>query len=109
MKVFILQRVSAVALVIFMTLHMVVVHFPVRDLEFSEVFANRMSQPVWQGMYILFLLTVLVHGLAGAYMVLTDVGSVAKYKKSLAWVAIGLGVIYFIYGAMTILSFRGIA
>ena len=109
MKIFILQRVSAVALVVFMTLHMVVVHFPVRDLEFGEVFANRMSQPIWQGMYVFFLLAVLVHGLAGAYMVLTDVQSVAKYKKGLAWVAIGLGVVYFIYGTMTILSFSGIA
>jgi len=109
MKIFIIQRVSAVALVIFMTLHMVVVHFPVRDLEFGEVFANRMSQPIWQGMYVLFLMTVLIHGLIGAYMVLTDVQSVAKYKKGLAWGAIVLGVVYFIYGTMTILSFRGIA
>ena len=109
MKIFIMQRVSAIALVVFMTLHMVVVHFPVRDLEFEEVFVNRMGQTGWQLMYVFFLLAVLVHGLSGAYMVLTDVGSVAKYKKGLAWGVIVIGVVYFIYGTMTILSFRGIA
>ena len=109
MKIFIIQRVTAVALVFFMTLHMVVVHFPVRNLTSQEVFVQRMSQPIWQGMYVFFLLAVLMHGLAGAYMVLTDIGSVAKYKKGLAWFAILLGVAYFIYGTMTILSFGGVA
>ena len=105
MKIFIMQRVSAIALVIFMTLHMVVVHFPVRNLGYQEVLTNRMGQTGWQIMYVLFLFTVLVHGLAGAYMVLTDVGSVAKYKKGLAWGIVVLGIIYFVYGTMTIIKF----
>lgn len=108
MKIFIMQRVSAVALVFFMTLHMVVVHFPPGHLDFSQVLV-RMEQPAWKAMYVLFLFTVLIHALAGAYMVLTDVEKIATYKKGLAWGAIALGVIAFIYGSMTIISFPGVA
>ena len=108
MKIFIMQRVSAVALVFFMTLHMVVVHFPPGHLDFSQVLV-RMEQPVWKVMYVLFLFAVLVHALTGAYMVLTDVEKVAAYKKGLAWGAIALGIVAFIYGTMTIVSFSGVA
>ncbi len=106
MKIFIMQRVTAVALIFFMTLHMVVVHFfPVRHLDYQEVWMNRMGHPGWKLMYVLFLMAVLVHGMTGAYMVLTDVEKIATYKKGLAWGAIVVGVIYFIYGTMTVLSF----
>lgn len=105
MRIFLMQRISAVALVFFMTLHMVVVHFPPGHLDFSLVIV-RMENPIWKGIYVLFLFTVLIHALAGAYMVLTDVEKVAVYKKGLAWGAIVLGVVAFVYGSMTIMAFQ---
>jgi succinate dehydrogenase hydrophobic anchor subunit len=105
MRIYLMQRYSAVALIFFMTLHMVVVHFPPGHIDFSLVLV-RMENPVWKGIYVLFLLAVLIHALTGAYMVLTDVQKVALYKKGLAWGAIVLGVVAFIYGTMTLLSFK---
>ena len=72
MRVFTMQRVSAVALIIFMTIHMVVVHYPPFHIDFSRI-AVRMAEPLWQAIDIAFLFFVLMHALAGAYVVLTDV------------------------------------
>jgi succinate dehydrogenase hydrophobic anchor subunit len=105
MRIYLMQRYSAVALIFFMTLHMVVVHFPPGHLDFNQVLM-RMESPIWKGVYVLFLLAVLIHALTGAYMVLTDIQKVALYKKGLAWGAVVLGVAAFIYGTMTILSFQ---
>ncbi len=105
MRIFLMQRISAVALVFFMTLHMVVVHFPPGHLDFSLVIA-RMESPIWKGIYVLFLFSVLIHALTGAYMVITDIEKTGSYKKGLAWGAIGLGIIAFIYGTITIWAFQ---
>jgi succinate dehydrogenase hydrophobic anchor subunit len=105
MRIYLMQRYSAVALIFFMTLHMVVVHFPPGHIDFNQALM-RMGNPLWKGIYVLFLLAVLIHALTGAYMVLTDMQKVALYKKGLAWGAIILGVVAFIYGTMTILAFQ---
>ena len=74
MRIFQLQRISAIALLIFMTIHMIVVHYPPFHIDFSRI-VERMDQPIWKAIDIVFLFFVLVHALTGAYMVLTDLGS----------------------------------
>ncbi len=105
MRVFQMQRVSAVALLIFMTIHMIVVHYPPFHVDFSRII-DRMAQPLWKGIDIAFLFFVLMHALTGAYMVLTDVEKVYQYKRVLAWVAVVVGIVAFIYGTQTILAFQ---
>ena len=100
-----MQRVSAIALVIFMTIHMIVVHYPPFHIDFSRII-DRMAQPLWKGIDIAFLFFVLMHALVGAYVVLTDSDKIAQYKKVLAGTAVVLGVVGFIYGTMTILAFQ---
>ena len=104
MRVFQLQRVSAVALIIFMTIHMIVVHYPPFHVDFSRI-AERMAQPLWQAIDIAFLLFVLIHALSGAYVVLTDVERFGRRKRILAGAAIVIGIAAFIYGVQTILAF----
>ena len=104
MRVFRLQRISAVALIIFMTIHMIVVHYPPFHVDFSRI-AERMAQPLWQAIDIAFLLFVLIHALSGAYMVLTDVERFGRGKRILAGAAIVIGMAAFIYGVQTILAF----
>jgi len=104
MRVFRLQRISAVALIIFMTIHMIVVHYPPFHVDFSRI-AERMAQPLWQAIDIAFLLFVLIHALAGAYVVLTDVERFSRGKRILAGAAVVIGIAAFIYGVQTILSF----
>lgn len=105
MRVFQMQRLSAVALVFFLTIHMVVVHYPPFHIDFSRII-DRMASPLWKGIDIAFLFFVLMHALAGAYVVLTDSQRVARYKRVLAGIAIVVGIAAFIYGTMTILAFQ---
>jgi succinate dehydrogenase hydrophobic anchor subunit len=105
MRIFQMQRFSAIALLFFLTIHMVVVHYPPFHIDFSRII-ERMDQPLWKAIDILFLFFVLIHALAGAYMILTDVERIDTYKRVLAGVAIVIGIVAFIYGAMTVLAFQ---
>jgi len=105
MRIFQVQRVTAVALLVFMTIHMVVVHYPPFHIDFS-IIAQRMANPVWKVIEILFLLTVLLHGLAGAYVVLTDYKQINKFRKAVAAVVIVVGIAAFFWGALTVWSWQ---
>lgn len=105
MRIFQIQRLSAVALLVFMTIHMIVVHYPPFHIDFS-IIAERMVNPIWKVVEILFLLSVLLHALAGAYVVLTDYRQVAKYKKVIAGVVVVAGLVAFVWGTMTIISWQ---
>lgn len=104
MKTFWIQRISAVALIFFMTVHMIVVHYPPFHIDFSRI-SERMAQPLWQAIDIAFLFFVLLHALAGAYVVLTDVERFNRGKRVLAGAAIVIGIVAFVYGVQTILAF----
>lgn len=105
MRVFQMQRYSAIGLLIFLTIHMIVVHYPPFHIDFSRIIV-RMNQPLWKAIDILFLVFVLIHALAGAYVVLTDVQRFNKYQRVLAGLAIVIGIVAFIYGTMTIMAFQ---
>jgi succinate dehydrogenase hydrophobic anchor subunit len=104
MTLFKLQRYSAIALLVFLTIHMIVVHYPPFHIDFSRIIV-RMGQPIWKAIDIAFLLSVLIHGLAGAYAVLTDWDKISATRRALATAFVVLGVVAFIYGTMTILAF----
>lgn len=105
MRVFQMQRISAIALIVFLTLHMVVVHYPPFHIDFSRII-ERLANPVWKAIDVAFLFFVLVHALAGAHAVLTDWEQVARYKRVLAVLAVVLGVAAFVYGTVTIMAFQ---
>jgi succinate dehydrogenase / fumarate reductase membrane anchor subunit len=105
MRIFQMQRLSAIALVVFLTIHMIVVHYPPFHIDFSRI-VERMADPLWKGIDIAFLFAVLVHALTGAYMVLTDIQQINTYKRILAGAAIVIGVVAFIYGTATVLAFQ---
>ena len=105
MRLFQMQRISAIALLVFLTIHMIVVHYPPFHVDFSRII-DRMANPVWKAIDIAFLFFELMHALAGAYAVLTDVEQVYKYKRVLAGAAIVIGIIAFAYGTQTVLAFQ---
>jgi len=105
MRIFQMQRVSAIALVIFLTIHMIVVHYPPFHIDFSRII-DRMASPVWKAIDIGFLFFVLIHALTGAYQVLTDFQRVNNFKRFLAGAAIVIGLVAFVYGTMTVLAFQ---
>jgi succinate dehydrogenase hydrophobic anchor subunit len=104
MRVFQMQRISAVALVVFLTMHMIVVHYPPFHIDFSRI-VERMADPMWKAIDIAFLFFVLMHALTGAYMVLTDVERFGKMKRVLAGLAVAVGLWAMYYGTATILAF----
>lgn len=104
MRVFQMQRISAIALLFFLTIHMVVTHYPPGHIDFSRIIV-RMGDPLWKVIDIAFLFFVLMHALTGAYAVLLDWEKVAAHRRPLAVVAVVIGVAAFIYGAATIAAF----
>ena len=105
MRIFIMQRISAIALLFFMTIHMIVVHYPPFHIDFSRIL-ERMDQPIWKAIDIALLFFVLLHALTGAYMVITDFERVGNLKRAFAVAAVIIGVAAFIYGTMTVLAFE---
>jgi len=105
MRVFQLQRLSALGLIVFLTIHMIVTHYPPFHIEYS-IIAERMSQPIWKAIDIALLFFVLIHALTGSYAVLIDSEKIAVYKRALAGMAIVVGILAFIYGTQTILAFQ---
>jgi succinate dehydrogenase hydrophobic anchor subunit len=105
MRIFILQRFSAIALIVFLSLHMIVVHYPPGHLDFSRVI-ERLDDPLWKAIDIGFLVAVLFHALAGTYAVLLDVERVTPMKRVLAGILIVLGIIGVVYGSYTVISFQ---
>lgn len=105
MRVFQMQRISAIALLVFLTIHMIVVHYPPFHIDFSRII-DRMGQPLWKAIDIAFLFFVLMHALSGAYVVLTDVERLGRVRRGLAGLAIVIGIVAFVYGAQTILAFQ---
>ena len=106
MRVFQMQRISAIALLIFLGIHMAVMHYPPWEIDFRTVVIERLSNPIWKMIDIAFLFFVLMHALAGTYVVLTDLQRINVYKRTLAGAAIVLGVLGFIYGTVTIMAFQ---
>lgn len=106
MRIFQMQRVSAIALLIFLGIHMAVMHYPPWEIDFRTVVIERLGNPIWKVIDSAFLFFVLMHALAGAYVVLTDIQRVNTFKRVLAGAAIVLGIVAFIYGTMTIMAFQ---
>jgi succinate dehydrogenase hydrophobic anchor subunit len=105
MRVFQIQRWSAIALLVFVTIHMTVVHYPPFHIDYSRII-ERMGQPLWKAIDVAFLFFVLLHALSGSYAVLMDFGGIARLKKALAASAVVLALVGFVYGTMTILAFQ---
>lgn len=105
MRIFQIQRFSAIALLVFLTIHMIVVHYPPFHIDFSRI-VERMASPVWKGIDVLFLAFVLAHALTGAYMVITDMDRFSGARRALAWAAVIVGAVAFLYGTKTILAFQ---
>ena len=93
MRIFQMQRVSAIALLIFLGIHMAVMHYPPWEIDFRTVVIERLSNPIWKAIDIAFLFFVLMHALPGAYVVLTDIQRINAFKRVLVGTAIVLGIV----------------
>jgi succinate dehydrogenase hydrophobic anchor subunit len=104
MGFFRMQRLTAIALVAFMALHMIVVHYPPGHLDFTRVL-ERLANPLWKAIDIAFLGTALLHGLGGLYDVLIDVERITPARRAVAGTLAAIGLAAFAYGVYTVVSF----
>ena len=105
MRLFQLQRISAVALLVFLTIHMMVLHYPPFHIDFTRIL-ERMADPLWKAIDIAFLFFVLMHALAGMHAVVTDFDAVSRWRKLHAAAVTAIGIAAFLYGTATILAFQ---
>ncbi len=100
-----IQRVSAIAILIFLTIHMVVVHYPPFHIDF-DIILERLADPLWKTIDVLFLFFVLLHALSGTWAIVTDYQFLDRVRRPVGALLLILGAAAFIYGAMTIMAFQ---
>ena len=103
MLTFRIQRISAIALLFFLLLHMVMMHYPPRHISFDNILIQ-MENPVWKGVEIGFLFFALLHAAAGSYAVVNDYEKIARYKKIFVVVLMAASIAALYWGALTVLS-----
>jgi succinate dehydrogenase hydrophobic membrane anchor protein len=100
-----LQRISAILLLVFMFVHMVVAHyFPVRDISYNDVL-SRLNYSGWKIFYILFLAVVLYHALNGVWTVVSDFRQLRSFQKPLLGLIVLVGLVFLYLGAEVIWVF----
>ncbi len=102
---FLLRRVTGVALVIYLLLHMWVIGGINSG---AETFNDRMDflgQPVFRLLEIGLLAAVVYHGVDGIRLLIVHYLDVTEYRKSLFYAALVVSVIVTIAGGLPILLF----
>jgi succinate dehydrogenase cytochrome b556 subunit len=93
-----LQRVTAVVLVVGLAIHLIVLHaFNLGDLNFDNV-AARVASWFFAAVDLSLLGAGLFHALNGTRMVLLDYGFAGTKRRALGIVLWVVGVLTFVYG-----------
>ena len=95
-----LQRITGLFLAFFLIVHLNVMHFSEGSLEidFASVTARLQSSPFWAAFYILFIPSVVFHGLNGIWGIYMDYRPGLRAKKSVLFILWLLGVALTMYG-----------
>jgi len=106
-----LQRVSAIALVLLLLAHFVVIHYSgTGDVNF-DIVRDRLLHPtwgpVWKTMTLLLLGLSLFHALNGTWGVLLDYIRKGWVRITLYSLIVMIGLVLATLGSVTVLSFRG--
>jgi succinate dehydrogenase / fumarate reductase membrane anchor subunit len=80
-----LQRVSAVLLVILAGSHFALQHFSRDAVSTGLTVSWRMNEPLWQGYYALFVVLALYHGVNGLIGILADYAPKPKWRLKINW------------------------
>jgi succinate dehydrogenase hydrophobic membrane anchor protein len=106
-----LQRISAVALILLLLAHFIVIHFSGKpDVTFNVVRDRLLDPtwgPVWKTITMLLLVLALFHALNGTWGVLLDYIRKGWVRLWLFSFIVVIGLILVTLGGITVLSFRG--
>ncbi|QZA89729.1 succinate dehydrogenase [Salinarchaeum sp. IM2453] len=115
----VLQRVTAVVLIVLLAGHWITLHYPtgsILGLEFPDRAAEitlagteaRMEEWWYFGAMWLFLVTASFHGINGVYQALIGFGVEGAKRTIGKWVLIGSGVLIIVQGTRVALHMAGI-
>ena len=106
MFVWIFQRVSGVALIIMLLIHIIVMHYTKEPgfLTFEQI-VKRLSNPSWKLFDILFITLALPHGLFGVKMVVDDYVDNDTVRLLIISAIVILGLFLYTVGVVSIISF----
>ena len=100
------QRLSGTILVVILLLHFFTLHFTAGGKITFEVIALRLSKSFWKTFDIVFLALALWHGLNGIRLVCDDYLNNWKWRTLILISLYTIGIIFFTFGSLTIISFR---
>jgi len=101
----ILQRVSAVFIVVGIIVHYIVVHYGIeRPVNFAKVY-SRLTHPAWIIFDTLLLLAVIYHALNGVFALFADFGVRNRARVAIVWVLWVIGIITFLAGLYILLPY----
>ncbi|MCL4534521.1 MAG: hypothetical protein M1370_05090 [Bacteroidetes bacterium] len=100
------QRVTAALLLVFLGTHFWVLHFALADesITFSSVTA-RLQTPFFAVVDSALLAIVLFHGLNGLRAVLLDFDFAQRIERALTWILIFVGVVTLAFGLFALVPF----
>jgi succinate dehydrogenase hydrophobic membrane anchor protein len=100
-----LQRVSAVFLVVGMFAHFWVLHFYLqKPLDFKDVWL-RFRTPGWIVFDFFLLIAVIYHGMNGVWAIFQDYCPRVGPRKAVGWILCILGALAFVWGVYILAPF----
>jgi succinate dehydrogenase / fumarate reductase membrane anchor subunit len=98
------QRITAIILVVLLSIHIITLHFSHQAFTFKSVVARIQGNSGWLIFYGLFLLVGLWHGLNGVYQVVEDYKPSNWFKKFLMLILWLGGIALFAWGLIVLMS-----
>jgi succinate dehydrogenase / fumarate reductase, membrane anchor subunit len=100
-----LQRLTALILVLGLATHILVMHFTGNSPIDVKAVAGRLHNPLWFTFYAIFLASTLFHGLNGTFGVLEDYKPSPIFRFLVEVCFIGAGAVAFIWGMYILICY----
>jgi len=102
---FVLRRVSGVALVLYLFMHMWVIGSINQGPEVFDARLNLVQTPLFKVLEVALLAAVVYHGLDGIRLLIINQFRVTDYRKSLFYAVLAVSVLLVIAGGIPIILF----
>lgn len=107
MRLFVLQRLSAMVMVPFIFVHIGMIVYAVRGgLSAEEILTRTQGNWLWIAFYALFVISASIHAPIGIRKVLKEWTSIGYQAAN--WLALGLGVLFLLLGLRAVIAVGGL-
>ncbi|MBK1780109.1 succinate dehydrogenase [Advenella sp. WQ 585] len=107
MRLFLLQRLSAMVMVPFIFVHIGMIIYAVRGgLSAGEILARTQGNWLWIAFYTLFVISAAIHAPIGIRKVLKEWTAIST--RAVNWLALGLGALFLLLGLRAVIAVGGL-